>query len=257
MPPGNDPPAAINPPSNQSPSNQLSIKIRSDFCRHIEIELLAVGRGEFDRSHLLLAAVLDRPLIKCLMQGGTTEAMKAQTALHAMLAKARQSLADLYSAGRKDRKQHLAFESFLGGIIPDDADESRQIALFAELLQVNRKSIERVLKRGRDSNFSQYINVVWQPNARRSDYVAFGRQVASEFWHAMCRLDTRPAKAIKIRLGVNEYQEHWRHVQYLTDQEMAALFFASPEYKKCIEITKKNLQGRPVLLMQVQVHKEE
>jgi hypothetical protein len=57
-----------------------------------------------------------------------------------------------------------------------------------------------------------------------------GRLIAREFWHAMCRLDTRPGRKKTIRVGVNDVVQHWRHVQYCTDIEMAVLFFTSSEY---------------------------
>jgi hypothetical protein len=34
--------------------------------------------------------------------------------------------------------------------------------------------------------------VLHLPRTTRRDCITFGRLVAREFWHAMCRLDTRP-----------------------------------------------------------------
>ena len=43
-------------------------------------------------------------------------------------------------------------------------------------------------------------------------------------------MDTNPRKKKRIRIGVNKYKEHWRHVQYETDEKMARAFFKGPEY---------------------------
>ena len=43
-------------------------------------------------------------------------------------------------------------------------------------------------------------------------------------------MHTNPRKKKRIRIGVNKYKEHWRHVQYETDEQMARAFFKGPEY---------------------------
>ena len=39
-------------------------------------------------------------------------------------------------------------------------------------------------------------------------------------------------RKVSIRVGANQYIQHWRHVQYSSNLEMAALFFTSAEYAK-------------------------
>ena len=51
----------------------------------------------------------------------------------------------------------------------------------------------------------------------------------------MCRLDTRPGRKVNIRMGANSFVQHWRHVQYVTNQEIAALFFSGAEYASYLQ----------------------
>ena len=52
----------------------------------------------------------------------------------------------------RQRENHLAFETMLTSVIPDDADELRLISTFlSNLLEVNRKAVRRCIQRGRDA----------------------------------------------------------------------------------------------------------
>lgn len=204
----------------------------------------------------------------------------------------------LQTGGSRSKIHHLAFETLLTSIIPDDADELGLISFLATLLEVDRKAIRRCIKRSRDTfGYHGFVSVMHLPREARSDSIIVGRLVAREFWHAMCRLDTRPGvlapllapsmfpgaaphpsllphshvnpvlaptftpalapgftgRKVSIRMGPNHYIQHWRHVQYCTNLEMAALFFTSAEYSAYLEGGGRVQRGH-LLLLSVQVY---
>ena len=68
-------------------------------------------------------------------------------------------------------------------------------------------------------------------------YRGLGRCVAINYWHKATRLDTRLGKKKRHRevnpvTGKVFYREHWRHVQYDTDAQIAANFFISVDYQQ-------------------------
>ena len=70
---------------------------------------------------------------------------------------------------------------------------------------------------------------------QRKDYRGWGRRVCIDYWHKATRLDTNVGKKRRNRevnsaTGEVFYREHWRHVQYDTDEQIAADFFESVDY---------------------------
>ena len=70
---------------------------------------------------------------------------------------------------------------------------------------------------------------------QRKDIRGWGRRVAIDYWHKATRLDTNVGKKRRhreVNPTTNEvfYREHWRHVQYDTDEQIALDFFASVDY---------------------------
>ena len=70
---------------------------------------------------------------------------------------------------------------------------------------------------------------------QRRDYHGWGRRVCIDYWHKATRLDThvgkkRRKREVNPKTGEVFYREHWRHVQYDTDEQVAADFFASVDY---------------------------
>ena len=52
------------------------------------------------------------------------------------------------------------------------------------------------------------------------------------YWHDHTRIDTRPNRKIRIRVGPGKYKEHWRHIRFDTCEEMWLKFKASAEHSK-------------------------
>ena len=101
----------------------------------------------------------------------------------------------LQTGGTRKGENHLAFETLLTSIIPDDSDGHGLITFLSELLDVDRKAIRRCIARSRSTfGYHGFVSVLHLPRAVRCTSIVYGRLVAREFWHAMCRLDTRPGK---------------------------------------------------------------
>jgi len=216
------------------------IRRRNQIVQHLEIELFAAARGDFDRAHLLIAALIEKPAVKAALQQLDRDTARGRKAMHAMLEHARSTLGSLQTGGTKAHTSHLSFQASLSVLIPDNADELQIMTELARLLDVDRGAVRRAMKRARtaDGDYDGFVSVLFTPRKRRKDFIALGRQVAAEYWHAMTRLDTRPGRKVRIRVDANEYVEHWRHVQYMSDWEMAVMFFSSSEYKSYLELSK-------------------
>ena len=69
---------------------------------------------------------------------------------------------------------------------------------------------------------------------RRSDFLDKGRDLCSDFWHTETRLDTNLGHKKRQRVecddGRIEYLEHWRHVQYDTNEQLAESLFDDGRY---------------------------
>ena len=156
-----------------------------------------------------------------------------------MLAKARTTLASLRTAGTRATADHSAFEKIICALILDNAREGHMLGTIQQLLGINLPTIHRALNRSdaisEDTERGAFSRATAIKRKRRKDYLERGRAVAAEYWHKATRLDTNVGKKKRGRreneLGKVFYIEHWRHVQYDTDEQIAADFFVSVDYK--------------------------
>ena len=220
------------PPEKKTRFNQI--------LAHLELEICAASRGDFDQGHLLVAGLIERPAVKAMLRQRDLLTQHGERAMRSALEHARNTLASLQTGGTRCRDANLSFEAGLSILIPDNASELRIEAELSRLLDVNVSAVRRASKRGRDAyaDYDGFVSVIFRPRKRRIDFIWFGRQVAAEFWHAFTRVDTRPGRKIRIRVGSNRYVEHWRHIQFMANWEMAVLFFDSYEYKSYLEISR-------------------
>ena len=90
------------------------------------------------------------------------------------------------------------------------------------------------LKTGSIGAFSRSLKASTKRGVRK-DRIGRGRQVASNFWHAATRLDTnqgrkRRKKIVDPVTGESQWVEHWGHVLYDTNENVAKAFFESADY---------------------------
>ena len=156
---------------------------KSQILSHIEKEIFAAGRGEYDRTHLLLAALLERAAVAALLNQSDARTLKNLAVMRAMIQHARETLEALNSAGTRKSRNHLAFEAVLRALVPDNAAEQEMLLVVSELLGVDRKALRRVSKGkcddGEDEEYGcdEFISVLHSPRKRRKDFIQFGRQV--------------------------------------------------------------------------------
>lgn len=152
-----------------------------------------------------------------------------------MLEHAASVLAQLSTGKRGSRSldDHQRFETIVAALVPDDATEEGIMRAIGELLGgLHWKQIDRAQKRNlaNDGSAGAFSRATKISRKRRKDYRGWGRGIAIDFWHKQTRLDTRLGKKKRHR-EVNEmtghifYREHWRHVQYDTDGQIADDFF--------------------------------
>ena len=79
----------------------------AQVLNHIEAEIFGAGRGNYDRCHLLLAGLLERPAMQRLLNKKTEEMARGITAMHLSLQKARDTL------GRTPPPNQLQFSLLL------------------------------------------------------------------------------------------------------------------------------------------------
>ena len=219
------------------------------LVEHVEAVLFGAGAGQFRRTKLLLTAILQRPAVRAVLELEAPETAKKLKACQAMISTARSMLAKMQTGrkhmGRRTVSNHLAFEAILQGLIPDDAKEQQLLRTIEGLLGINFRAAKRAIRHKRAAGGN------YQPppkRQRRSDYLARGRNLARLHWHSSTRLDTnsrkkkRAPRAWKERrgldLGPGRHIEHWRHVQYGTNQQQ-------------FEDYEEGFMSRPVPLQQV------
>ncbi|KOO35924.1 hypothetical protein Ctob_015561, partial [Chrysochromulina tobinii] len=235
------------------PQTELTLRRVNQLAQHIEAVLFGAGRGDLERTQLLLAAVLDRPVVQRLLGAGAPQTLRAIEVSRALLASARETLAQLSSHGKQDEfdphgrrndhrgtrsaHAHLAFETLLTALIPDNATEEGMLRTIQCILGINPEQAARGVnrKRAAGGNAFEFVEALHAGRKRRKTAIDEGRVVCDRFWHANCRFDTNPRKKKRIRLGRNKYKEHWRHIQYETNEAMAKLFFAGHEYSQYLE----------------------
>ena len=157
-----------------------------------------------------------------------------------MLEHAASVLAQLSTGKRGSRslEDHQRFEIIVAALVPDDATEEGimsaiYMSAIGELLgglhweQIDRAQKRNLTNDGSVGAFSQATKI---SRKRRKDYRGWGRGIAIDFWHKATRLDTRLGKKKRHRevnttTGSVFYREHWRHVQYDTNEQIADDFF--------------------------------
>ena len=178
--------------------------------------------------------LLDRPVVRRLLTETPRDDKRLQVSA-AMLKSARELLKSLSNRGTREKDSARMFKSIVDALVPADAKENQCISTIGDLLGLSHDQVMQSRKRTREAESmggsgrdrSQVVNA---PRAKRCDYIREGRQICDQWWHANTRMDTNPRKKKRIRIGVNKYKEHWRHVQYETDEQMARAFFKGPEY---------------------------
>ena len=208
---------------------------------HLESELFAGGGGDISRTRLLAAAIQQRPAMQRVFASSPTarrrEARmnKLNEVARAMMAKCAQTLKELTcTRGSRAREDHERFESIVASMIPDDATPENMMRAIGELLEIHWEQIDRAQQRqlkndGSKGAFSRSTKV---SSKQRKDKNVTGRRQCRMYWHEQTRFDTNSRKKRRLRVGKNTYIEHWRRIQYDTNQQMYDTFLGSPEYRK-------------------------
>lgn len=205
------------------------------LLRHLENVLYGSGKGDAFRTKLLLVALLDRPAVSRLLGSEAPHTKKISRVARDMLDSARAVLSSLSSEGTKRAADRLHFESILTSLIPDDAKEKRVLSIVMTLLGISKRQLYRACKRKQSiakqehGSFSRVVSASLT-RKQRKDYNERGRELCSTFWHSNTRFDTNSRKKKRHRVATNSYIEHWRHVQYDTNQQMWDAFKNSAEY---------------------------
>ena len=213
------------------------------LCAYLEEQIFFAGKGSVARTKLIAQAVIQRPAMQRMLDRQDAKTRRLQRAMTAMIDSAAGVLGHLTagSRGSRSREDHVRFEAIVAALVPDDAQDLDLIRAIAQLLGVHYEQIKRALEHRRTANedgsagaFSRATSVT---HKQRKDYRGLGRCVAIDYWHKATRLDTNVGKKKRNR-EVNPitrqifYREHWRHVQYDTDEQIAEDFFKSVDYQQ-------------------------
>jgi hypothetical protein len=209
------------------------------LLQHIETILYGSGVGDIFRTKLLLSALLERPAVRWLLGSEAPRTKRMVETASAMLLSARAVLKGLGTKGSFTAADRLHFEGIVTALIPDAMGEAQAYSIITELLGIDRRQLGRGRKRkaalakvppeGRPGAFSSLIAESVK-RQRRSDFNEEGRKLCRTYWHQHTRFDTNARKKRRHRIGVNKAVEHWRHIQYDTNQEMWDGFIRSAEY---------------------------
>jgi hypothetical protein len=211
-------------------ANLLTTQRINQLAAHVEMMLFGSGAGDLSRTQLILAAVLDRPVVQRLLANRwqSPKAAAAAEASKAMLDSARRMLEQLGSKQRGSRElpAHLAFETILMALLPDNAEEEKLLGSIGSLLGLDCKAVQRAAKRKREAaeggaSSAAITQALPGKRMQRKDARGWGRRVAAAWWHEYTRMDTNPRRKKRIRIGPSKYKEHWRHISYDTNEEMA------------------------------------
>lgn len=183
----------------------------NQLAKHIEAVIFGAGRGNLERTQLIMAAMLDRPVVQRLLGAKAPQSLKAVHASKKMLESARDMLKKLASRGKQgdfdrlgrcnDRRgtrelnSQLAFETIVMALLPENMDEDQLMRTIGQLLGLNWEQLSRARARkrkaadlgGTGKNNSEVLN---EKRKRRSDYIQKGRALCDEWWHSNTRFDT-------------------------------------------------------------------
>ena len=210
---------------------------------HLEQTLFHAGAGDVARTKYILDSLCKRRAVQLLMDKQDAKTARLQRAMTAMIESASGILGHLTTGkrGTRAREDHARFETIVAALVPDDAKELELINAIAELLGIHHEQIERALEHRRvaneDGTAGAFSRATAVTRKQRKDYRGAGRRVAIDYWHKATRLDTNVGKKKRHRevnpvTGEVFYREHWRHVQYDTDQQIADDFFKSVDYQQ-------------------------
>ena len=229
------------PPPTSAAEVGLSDRRVDQLACHLEEQLFGAGGGSISRTRLLAAALLQRPAVRRALakQSETCAEKLARTAL-AMLDHVKQTLRQLSTGKRGSRSadDHMRFESLVAALVPDDATDEKMMRTIGELLGLHWEQIDRAQKRqlANDGTRGGHSRSTKISRKKRKDWNGVGRLLCRSYWHSdATRFDTNARKKRRWRIGVKRYVEHWRRIQYDTNQQMLDAFYASPEYKQYIE----------------------
>ena len=203
--------------ASATPETKLTPQRINQLAKHIEAVLFGAGRGDLERTQLLLAAVLDRPVVQRLLSAGAPQSLKAIAVSKQMLESARKTLAQLSNHGKhgevdrlgrsndqrgtRSTNAHLAFETIVTALLPDDAPEGHMLRTIERLLDVNHDQLKRAVERKRKAgnNAFLFVEQLHQPRKRRKDARDQGRALCVEWWHANTRFDTCAGARLESR----------------------------------------------------------
>ena len=211
------------------------------LTKYIEEQIFFAGKGDVARTKLIADAVMKRPAMQRILSKSDAGVQREQRAMAAMVNSAKGVLDHLTTGKTRSLQDHQSFETIVAALTPDDAKDLELVRTISELLGVDRRALDRALEHRRIANEDGTSGAFARASAvtrkQRKDYRGAGRRVAIDYWHKATRLDTNVGKKKRNREVnpiTNEvfYREHWRHVQYDTDEQIADDFFKSLDYQQ-------------------------
>ena len=196
--------------SEPSMTELTNVRI-NQLTRHIEAVIFGTGRGNLERTQLIMAALLDRPVVQRLLGAKAPEALKAIEASKRMLESARSMLHKLSNRGKngnldrlgksndnrgtRDAHSQLAFEAIVMALLPDDAQENQLLRTIGGLLGLNWEQLSRAQEKKRKASKmggtgKDHADILHLARKQRSDARTRGRVLCDEWWHSNTRFDT-------------------------------------------------------------------
>ena len=205
---------------------------------HLEQELFACGGGRVGRTRLLSAQLTVRPAVQRLFGESGRHADRVQKLTEAsakMLAHAKGVLKQLTPThGTRSLEDHQSFQTIVAALVPDDATNDHLMRCIGELLGIQWSQVDSAQRRNlqNDGSVGAFSSANKISRKQRKDFRGLGRRVCVDYWHKATRLDTNVGNKVRNRevnasTGQPFYREHWRHVQYDTDEQIAEDFFKS------------------------------
>jgi hypothetical protein len=216
----------------------LSDRRIDQLAEHLEAQLFGAGGGDVARTKLLAAALFRRPAVQKLLAQQDARTERLRQVISKMVESAAGVLGHLTTGkrGSRTREDHEHFESIVAALTPDDAESDHMMSTIAELLGIHHRVVERAVRHRRQANedgkCGAFSNATKVSRKKYKSFNAAGRQLCREYWHSdATRFDTNARKKRRIkRIAANTYIEHWRRIQYDTNQQMFDGFKRSAVY---------------------------
>jgi hypothetical protein len=202
------------------------------LAAYLEEQIFFAGKGDVARTKLIMEAVVRRPAMQRMLDRRDRRTARLHRAMEAMIESAAGVLGHLKTGGTRMHDDHVRFQAIVTALVPEAADQLDLIRAIAELLGIHHEQIEHALERRRvaneDGTIGAFSRATTVSRKQRKDYRGVGRCVCIDYWHKATRLDTNVGKKKRNRevnpiTGEVFYREHWRHVQYDTDQQVSCL----------------------------------